>query len=141
MRAGLDNRAIAMSIELRTVALLFSLMCGACVATVETLDDTELRVTSDAFRDYAERVFRDQNRMVSALAFKMEDGGLDPGIRGSLEDAEARVLAACRDLNEIATRQRDRQRRRPLAEMRAARTVPECERAVDTVARTFADLL
>ena len=130
-----------MSTELRALAALFSVMCGGCVTTVETLDDTELRITSDAFRDYAERVFREQNRIVSALAFSLEDEALDPETIGRLEEAETRVLTACRDLNVIAARRRDRGPRRPLAEMRAARTVPECERSVDSVARELADLL
>jgi hypothetical protein len=117
---------------------LFSLMLAGCVASVETLDGTRHRITSDAFRGYAEHVFREQNRVASDLAFRMEDEQLAPKDLDLLEQAEARLLEDCRDLNEVAVRRRDGERRRPLADTRAARTVPGCERAVEAVGRMLA---
>lgn len=129
-----------MSVPQRAVAALFSVMLSGCVATVETLDGAAHRITSEAFRDYAEAVFREQNRIVSMLVFRMEDERVEPATLELLEQAEAQLLADCRDLNEVAVRRRDRERRRWVADARAAKTVPTCERAVDTVVRMLADL-
>lgn len=111
-------------------AVLFALISAGCVATVETLGGERHRVSSDAFRAYAEGVFRDQNRVASALAFRLDEArDLDREARAALEQAESRLLDDCGELNAVAVRRRDGQRRF-MADARAAATVPTCERAV-----------
>ncbi|HEX6996639.1 MAG TPA: hypothetical protein VF322_00760 [Gammaproteobacteria bacterium] len=113
----------------RPFAVLLALAAAGC-ATVTTASGERLEVASDEFRDYAERVFREQNRVATDLAFAIEDAQT----RGSdapeaLLRAEERLLEACAGLNELAARRRDQRRvgaRRGLA---AARQAPECEAA------------
>jgi hypothetical protein len=94
-------------------------------AAVPTADGQRLRLRSPEFRDYVERVFREQNRVADALAFALEAPNVqDPG----LADAEQELLAACAGVNELATARRDQQRLGMRASVRAARSVPDCER-------------
>ena len=91
-----------------------------------TADGQRLRLGSAEFRDYVERVFREQNRVADAAAFALEA----PGAReGALAAAEQELLAACAGVNELATARRDQRRLGARKSARAARTVPECERA------------
>ncbi|HEY8520203.1 MAG TPA: hypothetical protein VIN61_08990 [Gammaproteobacteria bacterium] len=114
---------------IRPVAMLLALAAAGCAA-VTTVDGERLGVASDEFRDYAERVFREQNRVATDLAFAIEEAE----IRGfdapeALVRAEERLLEACAGLNELAARRRDQRRvgaRRGLA---AARQAPRCEAA------------
>jgi hypothetical protein len=138
MRARAHSPAMTMSMLLRAFMVLFSLILTSCVATVETLDGARYRISSEAFRVYAEQVFREQNRVASDLVFRMEDERLDAAELDRLEAAETRLLEDCSDLNVIAVRRRDGKRRRLLAAASAAKTVPDCERAVAVVARMLA---
>jgi len=109
------------------------LLAGAAVlaagcAPVTTLDGERLAVRSEAFADYVERVFREQNRVASELAFALEDT-VDPARLDVLETAEDALFAACADLNEMAAARRDGRRMGAFRALAAARQAPECERA------------
>jgi hypothetical protein len=105
------------------------LLASAC-ATVTTAGGEQLRISSDRFAMYAERVFREQNRVASMLAFALADAK-DPDGPGSraLADAEDDLLDACAGLNEVAARRRDGERPGVRRGLRAAREAPGCERA------------
>jgi hypothetical protein len=94
-------------------------------ATVPTADGARLKLASPEFRAYVERVFREQNRVADAVAFALEDDGSGT----ELAAAEQRLLAACAGVNELATARRDDSALGLRRSLRAARTVPECERA------------
>ena len=95
-----------------------------------TADGQHFRLGSAEFRDYVERVFREQNRVADAVAFALEA----PGAQNSeLATAEQELLAACAGVNELATARRDQQRLGMRNSVRAARSVPECERATRAV--------
>ena len=95
-----------------------------------TADGQHFRLGSAEFREYVERVFREQNRVADALAFALEA----PGAQDSeLATAEQELLAACAGVNELATARRDQQRVGMRNSVRAARSVPECERATRAV--------
>lgn len=95
-----------------------------------TADGQHFRLGSAEFRDYVERVFREQNRVADAVAFALEA----PGAQSSeLATAEQELLAACAGVNELATARRDQQRLGMRSSVRAARSVPECERATRAV--------
>jgi hypothetical protein len=108
-------------------ALLSILGCAA----VPTADGERLRLASDEFRDYVERVFREQNRVADALAFALEAPG---GERDALAAAEQRLLESCAAVNELATARRDQQRLGMRRNLNAARTIPECEEAARAAA-------
>ena len=109
----------------RRVAVALLLILSGCAA-VPTADGQRLSLRSDEFREYVERVFREQNRVADAVAFALEaPGELDP----QLAAAEQDLLAACMGVNELATARRDQQRLGMRASLRAARSVPDCERA------------
>jgi hypothetical protein len=108
----------------RSVIPYALLLLGGCAA-VPTADGERLRLTSPEFRAYVERVFREQNRVADELAFALEA----PGGRAELAAAEERLLAACAQVNELATAQRDETALGMRASVRAARTVPGCEEA------------
>lgn len=112
---------------------LAGLLVGAAAlasgcAPVTTLDGERLSVRSDAFADYVEDVFREQNRVATELAFALEDER-DPERLDLLEAAEDGLFAACANLNALATARRDGERMGPLRGLSAAREAPECERA------------
>jgi hypothetical protein len=108
-------------------ALLAILGCAA----VPTADGERLRLTSDEFREYVERVFREQNRVADALAFALEAPGAE---RDALAAAEQRLLESCEGVNELATARRDEQRLGLRRSQSAARTVPQCEEATRAAA-------
>jgi hypothetical protein len=102
------------------------LLALSSCAAVPTADGQRLRLTSDEFRAYVERVFRDQNRVADELAFALES---DAGEGGELAAAEQRLLESCAAVNELATARRDQQDLGMRRSASAARTVPECEEA------------
>ena len=101
---------------------------AACAVT--TADGTRLGLTSSEFRAYVERVFRDQNRVASDLAFALDDatasGGAAPPKLMAAEDA---LLEACAGVNELATSRRDQRDLGVRKSASAARSAPDCERA------------
>jgi hypothetical protein len=109
----------------RPLTVSACLALAACAA-VSTVDGERLWLTSEAFRGYVERVFREQNRVADELAFALEAPGAG---RAGLAAAEQALLEACASVNELATARRDRRRLGVRSGMRAARTVPDCERA------------
>jgi hypothetical protein len=100
----------------------------ACAVT--TADGTRLGLTSSEFRAYVERVFRDQNKVASDLAFALDDatasGGSAPPGLAAAEDA---LLKACAGVNELATSRRDQADLGVRESAGAARSAPDCERA------------
>ena len=103
-------------------------LLAACAVT--TADGTRLGLTSSEFRAYVERVFRDQNKVASDLAFALDDatasGGSAPP---ELTAAEDELLRACAGVNELATSRRDQQDLGVGKSASAARSAPDCERA------------
>jgi hypothetical protein len=105
---------------------------AACLAAcaVTTADGTRLGLASSEFRAYVERVFRDQNKVASDLAFALDDatasGGPAPPELVAAEDA---LLEACAGVNELATSRRDQEDLGVRKSANAARSAPNCERA------------
>jgi len=110
-------------------------LLGGCAA-VSTADGERLSLTSEGFRAYVERVFREQNRVADELAFALEAPGAKPG---ELAAAEQRLLEACAGVNELATARRDDLRLGMRRSSSAARTVPQCEKTTRSVAGTLAE--
>jgi hypothetical protein len=104
----------------------FLLAVPAGCASVATSDGERLSLSSDEFRAYVERVFREQNRVADEVAFALEAA---TGQRADLAAAEQRLLDACAGVNELATARRDQQRLGMRRSAAAARTVPQCEAA------------
>jgi hypothetical protein len=111
----------------RAAALAAATALLAGCAAVTTADGTRLGLGSEEFKAYAERVFRDQNKVASDLAFALEDA--NAAAAAELDPAEDALLAACAGLNEVATTRRDEQRLGIHAKVAAARRAPDCERA------------
>jgi hypothetical protein len=103
-------------------------LLAACAVT--TADGTRLGLTSAEFRAYVERVFRDQNKVASDLAFALDDatasGGSAPPELTAAEDA---LLQACAGVNQLATSRRDQEDLGVRKSASAARSAPDCERA------------
>ena len=113
----------------RSAAVLPLLILCGCAA-VPTADGQRLSLGSDEFREYVERVFREQNRVADAVAFALEA----PDAQDTeLAAAEQELLAACAGVNELATARRDQERLGMRVSLRAARSVPDCERATRAV--------
>lgn len=111
--------------RLRSSALLALLALTGCAA-VSTVGGERLKLRSDEFRAYVERVFREQNRVADELAFAAEAPG---PARALLTAAEDELLAACAGVNELATARRDQRRLGVGRSVRLAQSVPDCERA------------
>ena len=109
----------------RSAALVLVLIFSGCAA-VPTADGQRLSLRSDEFREYVERVFREQNRVADAVAFALDVPGAQDA---ELAAAEQELLAACAGVNELATARRDQQGLSTRDSLRAARSVPDCERA------------
>ena len=116
-------------------AVLCALLSLAACAAVPTADGERLRLGSAEFRDYVERVFREQNRVADAAAFALEAPGPQ---NAPLAAAEQELLAACAGVNELATARRDERRLGIRRSAEAARTVTGCERATRNVAALLA---
>jgi hypothetical protein len=115
---------------IRWLILALSVAAAAGCATVTTGHGERLRISSDEFAAYAERVFREQNRVASDLAFALADAEDEDGPKyRALAAAEDALLDACAGLNEVAARRRDGERPGALRGLRAAREAPGCERA------------
>jgi hypothetical protein len=110
--------------------IFLAIVCLSGCAAVPTADGEKLRIASAEFRDYVERVFREQNRVADEVAFALEAPG-SPSV--DLEEAEQQLLAACEGVNALATARRDQRRLGMRATVRAARTVPDCELATRSV--------
>jgi hypothetical protein len=111
-------------------AAVFALLILSGCAAVPTADGQRLRLGSAEFREYVERVFREQNRVADAVAFALEA----PSAQGvELAAVEQELLAACAGVNELATARRDQRRLGMRSSVRAARSVPECERVTRAV--------
>jgi len=107
-------------------AVVFLLLCSSGCASVPTADGQNFRLGSDEFRDYVERVFREQNRVADAIAFALETPNAQDA---ELATAEQDLLAACAGVNELATARRDQRRLGLRSSVGAAKSVPDCERA------------
>lgn len=97
-------------------------------APITTVQGERIRMRSERFAEYVEHVFREQNRVATALAFAFEDAA-DPDRLDALEAAEDALLEACTELNALAAARRDGERFGPVRRLRAAREAPQCERA------------
>ena len=109
----------------RPVVVCLLLSLSGCAA-VPTADGQHFRLGSDEFREYVERVFREQNRVADAVAFALDGPGAHDA---ELAAAEQELLAACAGVNELATASRDQRRLGLRCSLRAAKSVPDCERA------------
>jgi hypothetical protein len=106
---------------------------GGCAGVV-TQDGQRLGLTSPDFRAYVERVFRRQNQVATDVELALEDvpaGGTEPA---GLAAADERLQSACAGVNELATARRDGVKLGLRHQLRAAKTVPQCERAAETAA-------
>lgn len=88
-----------------------------------------MRLKSDAYADYVERVFRLQSEVSTELAFLLADE--DPGSLRypQLADADDAVWSACLGINELAAEHQSGDRPAGPGALKRARGVPECERA------------
>jgi hypothetical protein len=124
---------VAMDLR-RSVASCALVLLSGCAA-VATADGQRLKLTSEEFRTYVERVFREQNGVADDLAFALEAPGAE---RSDLAAAEQRLLEACAGVNELATARRDELRLGMRRSLTAARTVPQCEAVTRSVAEAVA---
>ena len=109
----------------RPLVVCLLLFLPGCAA-VPTADGQRLRLGSDEFREYVERVFREQNSVADAVAFALDAPGAQDA---ELAATEQELLAACAGVNELATARRDQRRLGLRSSVRAAKSVPDCERA------------
>ena len=110
--------------DLRLIIVSLALLAG-CAGTITTDDGQALRIASPDFRDYLERVFREQNRLAMVLAFAQEESGGNDYER--LVELEDDLLVACAALNELAAARRDDRTLSLRAQARLAATAPQCE--------------
>jgi hypothetical protein len=89
------------------------------------MDGRTLALNSTEFREYVERVFREQNQAATALAFAQDESS---GARyETLLELEDALLEACADLNEVAAARRDDRALGLRRQARMAATAPSCE--------------
>ena len=86
------------------VILFLSLVAG-CVPVPRGHNPLELRfMSTDELREYAEEIFREQNRLTTRLMMApMHNGAVTEPQRRRIEQAEARMNDACASLNAIAS--------------------------------------
>ncbi len=113
-----------MSVARIAVLLAAGMVLQACA--VVTAEGQRLALTSSEFSAYAERVFREQNRLADQFAFALEDAATVPP---AVAAAEQTLLETCAQLNELATARRDGRSLGAKRSAAAARSVPACEEA------------
>ena len=105
---------------------LFCLWLAACVPLVETRDGRQLRATSPAFKDYAERVFRQQNSLSWALIEALETTD-NPQMHQRLSQLETRLRQACEAVNRLASARRQGKSSSRAEQLALVRALPQCE--------------
>ncbi len=114
---------------LRRLVLLFVAVVAGCATAVTTVDGRRLQISAPEFRAYVEGVFREQNRVATELGFALEDAAEGSARAQTLSAAEDGLLAACADLNELATLRRDDRRTGLGLKIDTANSAPRCEAA------------
>ena len=112
----------------RALLSVSTLVIGTACVSVTTQDGQRLRAPSDEFRAYVESVFREQNRIGTDLAFALESPA-DIAVQDNLETAESELIAACAELNEIASERRAGRDLERSLQVQAAKSAPQCEAA------------
>ena len=108
---------------------MLAVLLAGCAATITTADGRRLALSAPEFPAYVETVFREQNRVATELAFALEDAPEDGAASKRLSAAEDVLLAACADLNELATLRRDERRTGLKLKLETAKSAPRCETA------------
>lgn len=115
----------------RIIAALLLLPClQACSGHVTTAKGEEMWITSLAFQQYAEQVFRHQNQVGQQLvdALEANEGGA-PGWGRRLSKAEDHLWDACLLLNDLAIAYQERRELDLWHQRQAAYSVSACEAA------------
>ena len=112
----------------RTLIASLALAVAACTG-ITTAGGQRMTLASEEFRGYMENVFREQNELLTEIAFVLAGDAGSEIDRGALEAAEESLLMACELLNDVAATRRDGGRPGWIRESRAARGAPSCERA------------
>jgi len=102
------------------------LCLAACVPLVETRDGRHLRATSPAFKDYAERVFRQQNSLSWALVEALETVS-DPDTLERLTQLESQLRQDCEPVNRLASARRRGTTSSRAEQLALVRALPQCE--------------
>jgi hypothetical protein len=89
---------------------------------------------SDAFADYFESVFRNQNELADRLAAALDEADPDSARYAALDAAELDLLTSCRGVNELARRRQNGESAGGLGALKRARQAPDCERATQAAA-------
>jgi len=105
---------------------LLCLCLAGCVPLVETEDGRHLRATSPAFKDYAERVFRQQNSLSWALLEAMETVS-DPDTLQHLTQLESQLRQDCEPVNRLASARRRGTTSSRADQLALVRALPQCE--------------
>lgn len=115
-----------------------ALLLAGCAGVITTADGRRLALTAPEFPAYVESVFRQQNQVATDLAFALEDAPDDGAVAARLSAAEDALLAACTDLNELATLRRDDRRTGLRLKLETAKSAPRCEAATLDAKRVLA---
>lgn len=102
------------------------LWLAACVPLVETQNGRHLRATSPEFKDYAERVFRQQNSLSWALVEALETVS-DPDKLHQLNHLESQLRQDCEPVNRLASARRRGTTSSRAEQLALVRALPECE--------------
>ena len=138
-KPGVAPRAARRPVAGRTLVPLFALALAGCTG-VTTAGGQRLSIASEELRTYMEAVFREQNELLTEIAFATDAEDLSDRDRRALEAVEESLLIECAVLNDIAAARRDGRRLGWVRESRAARRAPLCESAAAN-ARSVLDRL
>lgn len=105
-----------------------------CILGLITLSGCiTLAPEGEAFREYAERVFREQNQVTDEIMWRMPDIEVkNPDLATQLAQAEMEMFAACEPLNELAILYRDQQKPGLIKKFSSARSVRSCDQATQS---------
>jgi hypothetical protein len=112
-----------------------------CALYVKTNDGNLIRTTSAEFNDYAAQVFRLHNEVTANLVYALDEvefSGQDDEVFNGLIDADDRMLRACSAVDEVAVARRDGKKVSLKQLNRAAKFIPDCEKATLEAARMIA---
>ena len=108
-------------------------LAGSCLPVPRGHNPFELRfMSTEELREYAEEVFREQNRLTTRLMMApMGPGSITSQQRGRVEKAEVRMNNACASLNTIASARARGNDIDVELENRVRRDVRECARQTE----------
>ncbi len=135
------RKCVPFTHERRVAALALPLVLGACAGVnTRNIDGEPVRMSREAFANYAEQTFRYHNRVVNDLITATSFGDESVLEDTTLVRAEERMAHRCKPLNNMVSATIEGRELSYWAKIRLLEAVPECAAASRAVEERIPEL-